>query len=83
MLIDKVKNPGLNDESRLIFNYRNVYKDMPECALVFTSKIYNYLSDSRYKYFQSADIKYRYFAIRTYLADKYVFTFYIDGIGQL
>jgi hypothetical protein len=81
VLVDKVKNPGLNDEFRLTFNYRNVYKDMPECALILVSKVHNYLSDPRHEYFLSVDIKYGYFAIKTHLADRYVFAFYIDSIG--
>jgi hypothetical protein len=81
VLVDKVENLGPNDEFRLIFNYRNVHEDMPGCAFVFASKVYDYLSDPRHEYFLSADIKYGYFAIKIYLADRYVFAFYIDGIG--
>jgi hypothetical protein len=83
MLIDKVKNSNLNDESRLIFNYRNVYKDMPGCALILIFKVHNYLSDPRYKYFLSTNIKHGYFTIKTYSVNRYVFTFYINSIGQL
>lgn len=83
MLVNKIKNPDPNDESRLTFNYRNVYKDMPEYALILISKIHDYLSDPHYEYFLSADIKYGYFTIKTHLANRYVFTFYIDDINQL
>jgi hypothetical protein len=83
ILIDKVKNPDPNDEPRLTFNYRNVHKNMPECALVLASKVHDYLSDPRYEYFLSADIKHGYFAIKTHPANRYVFAFYIDSINQL
>jgi hypothetical protein len=83
VLVNKVKNPDPNNEPRLTFNYRNVHKDMPECALILASKVHNYLSDPRHEYFLSANIKHGYFAIKTHPADKYVFAFYIDGIGQL
>jgi hypothetical protein len=81
VLVDKIENPNLNNESRLTFNYRNVYKDISECALILTFKVYDYLSDPRHEYFLSADIKYGYFIIKTYLTDRYVFAFYIDNIN--
>jgi response regulator RpfG family c-di-GMP phosphodiesterase len=81
MLVDKVKNSGLNDESRLTFNYRNVHKDIPKCAFILASKVHDYLSDPRHEYFLSADIKHKYFAIKTHPTNKYVFAFYINGIS--
>ncbi len=67
----------------MIFNYSQVNKDMPGYYLKLTIRIYNYLSNSRYKIFIQADIKYAYFFVNLYSKDRHIFAFIILGIGQL
>ena len=83
VLVDKVENPGPEDEPRLTFNYSNVKEEMPGCHLELTSKVHDYLSDPRHNTFFQADIKHAYYSVLVHPEDRHVFAFTLPGIGQL
>ena len=83
VLVDKVENPGPDDEPRLTFDYSHVHEDMPGSFMELASKVHDYLSDPRHGVFMQADIKHGYFAIPLHPDDRHLFAFTISGLGQL
>jgi len=80
VIVNKVENPKPSDEPRITFNYSRVYKDLPSYHLELSSKVYNHLSNLRYSYLFSANLKYAYLTIPLYYKDRYYFSFTISSI---
>ena len=76
-----MENLGPNNESRIIFNYLRVKEDLPSSYIELSSKVYNNLSNPKYKCLFTVDLKYIYLIIPLYLEDRYFFAFIISGIG--
>ena len=81
VIVDKVENPGPDDEPRITFNYSRVKEDLPGSYIELSSKVYDNLSNPRYKYLFIVDLKYAYLIISLYLEDRHFFIFKISGIG--
>ena len=76
-----MEDPQSSDESRMIFDYSRITELFFGAHMELNSKIYNHLSNSRYEYLFSADLKHVYFIVLLYPDDKHYFAFTISGIG--
>ena len=65
----------------MTFDYSRVYKDLPGTYIELGSRVYNYLSNLKYKSLFTADLKYIYLTILLYPYNRYYFIFTILGIG--
>jgi len=75
-----VSNPTLDDEPRITLNYSRIYKDLLGIFLELSLKVYNNLSNPRYRNLIAADLKHAYIIIPLHLDDRYYFAFTIFGI---
>jgi len=75
-----VSNLILKDEPRITLNYYRVYKDLLGIFLELSFKVYNNLSNPRYRNLIAADLKYAYITIPLYLDNRYYFAFTISEI---
>ena len=80
MIVDKFENPRLKDESRIIFDYLKIYKNLLKIYIKLSSKIYDYLLNPNYKCFFKIDFKYIYLTISLYFEDRQYFAFIILNI---
>jgi len=75
-----VSNLILKDEPRITLNYSRIYKDLLGTFLELSLKVYNNLSNPRYRNLIAADLKYAYITIPSYLDNRYYFAFTIFEI---
>jgi len=80
VIIDKVSNLILEDKPRITLNYSRIYKDLLGIFLELSLKVYNNLSNPRYRNLIAADLKYAYITIPLYLDNRYYFAFTISRI---
>lgn len=80
VIINKVDNSQLTDESCMIFDYSRVIELLSGFYLELFSKVYDYLFNLRYSYLFLVDLKYVYLTIFLYFDDRYYFVFTIFGI---
>ena len=57
VLVNKVENPGPNNEPRLTLNYSKVKEEMPGSHLELSSKVHDYLADPRHQCYFQANVK--------------------------
>ncbi len=57
MIVDKVKNPTSQNESRVTFDYFRVHEELFDFFLKLFSKLHDNLSDLGYQVFFSIDLK--------------------------
>ena len=76
-----MKNSQLENESRIIFDYSRIYKDLLECYLKLFFRVYNNLLNLRHKYLFIIDLKYTYLTISLYKNNRYYFAFIIVEIN--
>ena len=77
IIIDKVKNSTSKNKSYITFDYFRVIEFLLDFYLELSLRVYNYLSNPRYKYLFSTNLKYTYLIISLYLDDRYYFAFII------
>ena len=65
----------------MIFNYFRITKLLSGIYLKLSFKVHDYLSNSRYEYLFTIDLKYVYLTILLYPNNRYYFTFIILGVG--
>jgi len=63
MIINKVSDLILEDEPRITLNYSRVYEDLLGTFLELSLKVYNNLSNPRYRNLIAADLKHAYITI--------------------
>lgn len=63
VIVDKVTNSTLKNESRIIFNYFRVTKDLLNTFMKLSSKVHDNLTNSRHEYLMTADLKHMYLII--------------------
>jgi len=80
VIIDKVSNPTPEDEPRITLDYSRIHKDLLGIFLELSLKVYNNLSNPRYRNLIAADLKYAYMTIPLHLDNRYYFAFTISGI---
>jgi len=80
MIVDKVSNLTLEDKPRITLNYSRIYKDLLGTFLGLSLKVYNNLSNPRYRNLIAVDLKYAYITIPLHLDNRYYFVFTISGI---
>jgi len=80
VIINKIPNLTLEDKGRITLNYSRIYKDLLGIFLELSLKIYNNLSNPRYKNLITVDLKYTYITIPLYLDNRYYFAFTISRI---
>jgi len=83
MIVDKVADSTLKNESRITFNYFRVTKDLSDTFMKLNSKIHNNLTDSRHKCLMTVNLKHAYLTIDMHSKNKYYFAFIISEIDQL
>jgi hypothetical protein len=83
VLVDKVENPGPQDEPRLAFNYSQVKENIPGSRMELASTVHDNLSNPEHRCFFHADIKHAYFSVLLAPEDRHYFAFTVPGFGQL
>ena len=83
VIVDKVNNPGPNDEPRVTFDYSKIHEDLPGFYLELNSKVHDSLSDPYHQCLFSADLKHAYLTIPLHPDDRHYFAFTISGMGQI
>lgn len=83
MIVDKVADSTLKNESRITFNYFRVTKDLSDTFMKLNSKIHDNLTDSRHKCLMTVNLKHAYLTIDMHSKNKYYFAFIISEIDQL
>jgi len=68
------------DKPRVIFNYSRVNKDLLGLYIELSLKVYDNLSNPRYRYLFVVDLKHAYLTIPLYLDNRHFFLFTILGI---
>jgi len=64
-----VSDLTLEDESRITLNYSRIYKDLLGIFLELSLKVYNNLSNPRYRNLIAVDLKYAYITISLYASE--------------
>ena len=82
-MIDKINNSTSQDESRIIFDYSRVKEDLLDIYMKLSFKIYNNLSNFRYKCPFATNLKHVYLIISLYSKNRYYYSFIISDINQL
>ncbi|KAI0995068.1 hypothetical protein K3495_g13114 [Podosphaera aphanis] len=77
-----VEKPGSAIDMRVTFNYHNVREEIPGTFMELMSEIHDYLSLPQHKCFLQMDIKHAYWSIPVHESDRYIYAFFIPGIGQ-
>jgi len=80
MIINKVSNLILEDEPRITLDYSRIYKDLLGTFLELSLKVYNNLSNPRYRNLIAVDLKYTYITIPLHPDNRYYFAFTISEI---
>jgi len=80
VIIDKVSNLTLEDKPRITLNYSRIYKNLLGIFLELSLKIYNNLSNPRYRNLIAVDLEYAYITIPLHLDNRYYFAFTIFEI---
>jgi len=80
VIINKVSNPTLENKPRITLKYSRVYKDLLGIFLELSLKVYNNLSNPRYRNLIAVDLKHVYITIPLHLDNRYYFAFTIFGI---
>jgi len=75
-----VSDLTLEDKWRITLNYSRVYKDLLGIFLELSLKVYNNLSNPRYRNLIAVDLKYAYITIPLHPNDRYYFAFTIFEI---
>ena len=81
--MNKIENPRLNDESKIIFNYFKITKLLSRAHLELNFKIYNHLSNFKHDYLFSINLKHTYFIISLHFENRHYFIFTIFEINQI
>ena len=81
-MVDKVKNPGPNNESRITFDYSRVIELLSGAHLKLSSRVHDYLSNPKHGCLFLADLKHVYLTVPLYSNDRYFFAFTISEIDQ-
>ena len=83
MIIDKIENSTLKDESRITFDYFKVKKMMSEIYIKFNSKVHDILSNFRHDVLFITNLKYVYFIILLLKKCRHYFASTISKINQI
>lgn len=78
-----MKNPDLEDESRITFDYSRVVEELPRAHMPLIAGCHDYLSDSKHQCFMIADLKHAYFTVLVHSKNKKFFAFSIPEMRQL
>lgn len=83
VIVDKVENFTLEDESRVMLDYSKVPEILLGAHLELSSKDHDNLLDSRHCTLFVADLKHAYLTIELHPEDRHYFAFTILRLGQL
>lgn len=81
VIVDKIDNPTPANKPRFTFDHSRTTEVLPGCNIELSSRIYDYLLNPRYLNLISTNLKYVYTTVPLYPEDRYIFTFFISGIG--
>lgn len=71
-----------NGEWRLTFNYSLVFETQPGVHMVRADRVHEFLSASSHDVMSTFDLKNAYWTIPIHPDDRYIFAFYVPGVGQ-
>lgn len=83
VFISKKVNDSSDNKLWLVFNYHCVYKTLSETYIKLTEWVHNYLIDSWYNIYYTADLKHVYFLISLYKLYRFYYVFTISELKQL
>ena len=83
VLMNKVKNSKLTDESRLTFDYSWIIEMSSEIHLQLASDCHDYFSNSRHDCYMIVDLKHEYQIVTLHSESRSYFAFIISELNQL
>jgi hypothetical protein len=83
MLVDKMKNPESNDESRMTFDFSRMIEELSDTHMSLMFSCHDYLSNFNHECFMIANLKHAYLMIQVHSEDRHYFVFIISDMSQL